>query len=365
MIMKATRLIPALLAASSLPLPAVDLVGGSDGTYGPLDVPSNTTLPVPAGGVFNCTTITIASGATLTFTPNAANDPVYLLATGDVTIAGTIDVSGKRGTSNAAGAGGPGGFAGGSPRIGELTWGWGEGPGGAFFKEVAAFGGVGSGTAQVYGNAALIPLVGGSGGGPVDNGGPIGTSIEGGGGGGGAILIGSNTRIDILGTGRIFANGDRNASGGGIRLVSPVIASSGRIEARAGGLGGGRIRIDARDRTAFSTIPQVGNGTVSHGAYMVARLPNPPTLEVLDVGGLGAGPGLEFAFDQPVSQPITVRATNFNAMVPVEVVAKPQHGDPVVVTDMIDNTGPSPSAEKTINIDIPANVPVTVEVFKR
>jgi hypothetical protein len=94
---------------------------GSDGSMGALNVTSNRTLALPSDGIFRFTTINIAVGTTLTFTPNAMNTPVYLLATGDVTIDGTIDVSGSSGTTVSGGRGGPGGFDGGPTRSGWLV----------------------------------------------------------------------------------------------------------------------------------------------------------------------------------------------------------------------------------------------------
>jgi len=85
-----------------------NFTSGSDGSYGPLNITTNTTLILPTNGIFNCTTITIASGVTLAFTKNPLNTPVYLLATGDVLIAGTINVSGQSGVQALAGEGGPG-----------------------------------------------------------------------------------------------------------------------------------------------------------------------------------------------------------------------------------------------------------------
>jgi hypothetical protein len=56
-------------AAALLAAPATaGFVSGSTGADGALNVASNTTLPVQADGVHNYTTITIAPGATLTFT---------------------------------------------------------------------------------------------------------------------------------------------------------------------------------------------------------------------------------------------------------------------------------------------------------
>ena len=87
-----------------------DLQVGSDGADGALEVTENQTLTLPPDGIFNYTTVTIAEGATLTFERNALNTPAYLLATGDVTIAGTIDVLGKVGSGLSGGKGGPAWF---------------------------------------------------------------------------------------------------------------------------------------------------------------------------------------------------------------------------------------------------------------
>src|SRR5688572_6646320 len=88
---------------------------GSDGSYGPMNITTNTTLDLPTNGVFQCTTVTVSPGATLRFRRNPLNTPVTLLAQGNVTIDGTIDVSGSSTIGNfAGGTGGPGGFDGGS-----------------------------------------------------------------------------------------------------------------------------------------------------------------------------------------------------------------------------------------------------------
>jgi len=60
---------------------------GADGTFAPTQ---NTALALPANGIFNFTTVNIPAGVTVTFQNNGTNTPVTILATGDVTIAGTI-----------------------------------------------------------------------------------------------------------------------------------------------------------------------------------------------------------------------------------------------------------------------------------
>ncbi len=86
---------------------------GSTGLDGPFAPTANTTLALPPTGVFNFTTVTIPAGVTVAVTPNGANTPVTILATGDVTIAGTLSVSGATGGAQATSgpivnAGGPG-----------------------------------------------------------------------------------------------------------------------------------------------------------------------------------------------------------------------------------------------------------------
>jgi len=83
---------------------------GADGEFAPT---ANTALQIPASGVFNFTTVNIPAGVTVTFLKNAQNTPVTVLATGDVTVAGTISMNGGNGNYLIPGPGGPGGFDGG------------------------------------------------------------------------------------------------------------------------------------------------------------------------------------------------------------------------------------------------------------
>src|SRR5437868_213684 len=79
-----------LLAMASAPLglQAQTFSSGSTGAYGPMNITTNTTLDLPSDGIFHCTTITVAAGATLNFKPNSLNTPVYLLATGAISVVG-------------------------------------------------------------------------------------------------------------------------------------------------------------------------------------------------------------------------------------------------------------------------------------
>jgi len=116
---------------------------GSTGADGALSPQVDTTLQLPEDGVFNFTTVTIPSGVTLSFTQNATNTPVVILASGDITIEGSINLNGSQGSDTAAkgdgnlgddglpGQGGPGGFDGGAGGTVESPLGGnGLGPGG-------------------------------------------------------------------------------------------------------------------------------------------------------------------------------------------------------------------------------------------
>ena len=113
----------AVLAAA--PMDALAFNSGSTGADGPFNPTVNTQVTLPDSGVFNYTSVNIPAGVTVTFKRNTANTPVVILASGDVTIAGTIDVSGaaaaaagaagdgNQGDDGLPGKGGPGGFDGG------------------------------------------------------------------------------------------------------------------------------------------------------------------------------------------------------------------------------------------------------------
>src|SRR5438132_9969082 len=176
-----------LLALGGGPAAAQTFNSGGTGADGAFSPTSTTTLTLPPSGVFNFTTVNIPSGVTVRFTKNATNTPVTILASGDVTIAGTIDVSGAPGGGGSGqtlltpngGRGGPGGFDGGSGSNGivSTTGGAGLGPGGGaggvLFVSNSGGGGVGtagggggqgSGGGPAYGTPTLLPLIGGSGG---------------------------------------------------------------------------------------------------------------------------------------------------------------------------------------------------------
>src|SRR5690606_25469692 len=148
-------------------------------------------------GVFNFTTITIDAGRTVSFTPNSTdNVPVLFLATGDVVINGTLNVS-------ASSTGGPGGGRGGTAGVNRTDGGVGSGPspglGGPAGSPNPGHAGGGGGMATsgltairwtaappAPGGDAIAypaPLTGGSGGGGGGGWQVFGVNLNGGGGG--------------------------------------------------------------------------------------------------------------------------------------------------------------------------------------
>ena len=74
-----------LLIGTAVSVPA-QFDSGSNTEDGALNVATDMTLTVQEDGVHNYTTIDVANGATLRFSPNSLNTPVIFLASGDVTI---------------------------------------------------------------------------------------------------------------------------------------------------------------------------------------------------------------------------------------------------------------------------------------
>jgi len=325
---------------------AQTLNSGSTGADGAFNPTSNTTLALPPDGVFNFTTINIPAGVTVTFTRNTTNTPVTMLASGNVMIAGTIDIIGASGggatvgtgLGSNGGTGGAGGFdggaggngvisntggsglgfgGGGGATITDLTFTptHGLGGGGGGFAGTGADGGVRSGSVTAlggapYGTPILLPIIGGAGGG--GGGAPSGFTGAGGGGGGGALLIAASGTITL--TGNLLTPGGRGGnhnpsftrpggggggSGGAIRLAATTIAGNGgtinvsggaggsgsQVFAIGGGGGGGRIRIEAFNNT--TTINFAGAGP-SVGPPGVVALQNGPSLRIASGAGVTA-----------------------------------------------------------------------------
>jgi hypothetical protein len=357
---------------------------GADGAFAPTT--NNTNVLLPPDGRLNFTTVNIPIGVTVRFIRNAANTPVYLLATGTINIAGSIRVDGELGTATTGGRGGPGGFDGGMPGIAGSLPGDGLGPGagrGALIITNAGRGvyGVNISTniaaslrirpgsdGSIYGSQLLMPLVGGSGGG--------GLPGLGGGGSGGAILIASSVAITNAGTVSASGAGSRDqcGSGGAIRLVAPLIAGTGSLDVSGGGgfENAGRIRCDLieRQRFALTFSPPSAPVTASE-AFMVTFPPNIPSLRLISVAGVPVPPDapagftVTLPFNAPALQPIVLEASDFGVEVPVSVRLTPASGNaPPPIPETINNVAAG-SAQITVNAPFPPNVPVFVEAWTR
>lgn len=297
-----------LLTGLVSPAFAAPFVSGSTGADGAFAPTANTTVQLPPSGVLHYTTVTIPAGVTVKFAKNSANTAVVILTTGDVAIAGTIDIGGGAslmtkyglaGDMNKGGVGGPGGFDGGRGGLQEQNrkGGTGYGPGGAgggihagggasdagsgaeCYRRTQGGGGGGFAAAGEpskciqdngwvfavdlrtgyagpnYGSNSMLPLVGGSGGGG-GAGGLNGWSLpgSGGGGGGGAVML--------VAAGSVSLTGTVNARGGnGGAINNGDCNYTYRDSGGAGGGGsGGAVRILTPAFSGSGSI-NVGGGT--------------------------------------------------------------------------------------------------------
>ena len=284
---------------------ALDFSQSSPGTIIEFDPDSfNPRLDPDRDHIYHFTTINIPSGVTVRLTAKYLNGPVFWLATGNVLINGTIDLSGANGHPIAnspagripslPGAGGFGGGVGGNtsgttlpqPGNGPL----GGGPGNSNGGSVGGSGGF-------SGTQFLVPLVGGSGGG--GNGRADGNSWGGGGGaGGGALLLASSSSLTVNGV--IVANGGSGnpcgaraggGAGGAIRLMAVTLSGTGTLSAAGAGggcgtsAGGvGRIRLEAFQHNFTGSI----NTDFSRSSPAQTFVPTtpPPSARVVSIAGV-------------------------------------------------------------------------------
>jgi hypothetical protein len=360
---------------------------GADGVFAPT---ANVRLPIPHDGVFNFTTINIPAGVTVTFAtrPGVRQPPIAFLATGNVVLAGRIDVSGGNGGGGGGGAqlfanggvGGPGGYEGGagSNSLLGMSGGAGLGPGGGLPGSASAFPGhaghlsaaAGASGGRAYGDARLVPLIGGSGGGGAASQ-FFGSTGGGGGGGGGALLLASSGTITLSGS--INANGGvggasdgpagGSGSGGAVRLVASTITGNVSIDVTGGpGASAGRIRLEAFTNTA--TVGGGALGGVTVGSPDVIAL-SVVGLRIAAIAGVQApaAPGASYAAPDVVlpvgtTSPVTV-AVESSQIPPgttVTVTATPLSGPPVAAIST-PLAGTLAAATATATLDIPATQP--------
>jgi len=365
-----------LLASSVANAAYTPFVSGSTGADGAFNPTTNTVVALPASGVLNYTTVNIPSNVTVTFTPNALNTPVTMLATGNVTISGTINVNGSWATSSGPGVGGPGGFNGGYSNtmytvVGGAGLGPGGGPGGGttttpqYIGINGSYAGVGTNNApsSIYGNVNLLPLIGGSGGG----GGYNGFYQSHGGGGGGAIVIASSTTITHNGNITAYGGGGYSNGGAGsagaIRLVANTITGTGSINASSTSGGTGRIYLQSNNFSYYGA----SNPMFNYGIPSSVTGSAPPTITITSVGGTntpatptGSYANADITLPNTTTNPVPVNisATNIPVGTVFSVYVIPQMWTsknistdlPPVSTTL---SGTTASSSGTANVTIP------------
>lgn len=376
---------------------AFAFTSGSTGALGAFNPTSHTTVQLPPDGILNYTTINIPAGVSVSFAKNATNTPVYMLATGNVTIAGIVNVSGSAANIMTPGKGGPGGFDGGIGALIGSCGGAGLGPGGgkigtlgycnyAYWGSQGGNGGFGNagyaGAAgscgssanpggaggAAYGNASLSSLIGGSGGG----GGCGGTYSVGGtggagGGGGGALLIASSGTITVSGT--IYANGGGGGAGGtygsyggggaggAIKLMANVIDGNGPLQATgADTISNGRIRLEATTLTRTSGTTPAYSYSSSPSSVFPQNL---PSLSISGIGGSSAPSSPAGNYSSPdivlpvgTTNPvnITVQASNIPVSTSVSLTIQPQAGAASTTTAVLAGTDQLSSATASASL---------------
>ena len=328
--------------------------------------------------IFNFTTITIAAGSTLKFSESTFHGPVYFLASGDVTINGTLDLTGDNSPGPTltavqqgvefAGSGGYSGGAGGihgDPNHAALP---GNGPGGGAAGDINGPQAVGG---QFSGDQFLVPLVGGSGGGGTNENGQFGAQ---GGAGGGAILIASSTKITLDSQGKggnngfIIADGSSasrgcGGSGGAVRLVSNSIAGANSFRISVNNFGGncktvptpGLVRIEAAT-TNMTTNNIVGNGEFSVPYALNLPTALQPVISVTSINGItiNANP---FSFPDAIINtgspvPVVITATNVPLASTVKMYLLSDSGPNQTIPVTL--TGTNQASTATVNVTFPS-----------
>lgn len=373
-----------LVFAMVLPTCAEEYISGSTGADGAFE-PSetNTVVDLPPDGILNYTTVNIPAGVTVTFKKNEMNTPVYMLATGDVIISGTLHVSADNAIGLIAGKGGPGGFDGGNGGIPAREGLAGGGPGGGkggclncVFTGRSASGGIGG--LYNYLNDELVNIIGGSGaGGGGSNSGWVG---GGGGGGGGALLIASSSLVTLNGTinargsngadGTLYNNaystgGGGGGSGGAVRVIAPTITGTGVIYAIPGTAGcyrlcgsaggNGKIRFEAYD-FSFSkpTNPTYLRGYPEPVFHLMS-----PSMRIVSIGGSDVAADAKGRYTSPdiilpktVSNPVTVviNANNVPSGSSVNIVVISESTPKIESVGVLDGTDEASTAEVSVEI---------------
>jgi len=374
---------PALLTLSiAATLHAQSFSSGSTGADGDLivntaGVTTFTATPVGGGNIYNFKTIQIAAGATLRLSGQVFATPLYFLAQGAVTVAGTIDLSGQNGVVPATSGQrtgptipGAGGYGGGAAAFGASAALSGLGPLGGAVNGLTCYGHLLGSPGGASATQFLVPLAGGSGG---------AGNVANGGAGGGALLIASSVSITVNGT--ITAaggsgaqtnggNGSGGGAGGGIRLVAPTIAGAGTgtITAAGGNPGynnscnntgaNGIVRLESFQYTFNGTTG--GNlYTASPVALFLPAANTQPLITVTSINGIAVPASPSGTFTVPdvllnSTSPLTVNihATNVPVgTIPTLYFATQNFPDQTIVPTALAGTPTSSTATATVTLN--------------
>ena len=307
-------------------------------------------------------------GMTVRFIRNAANTPVTLLVSGNVTIGqyATLTVAGVGGVAGydvgSGGLGGPGGFRGGDGAYQLVNFsrmgGAGSGPGGGAGGNDTYFANGHGANATFVGAPDLLPLIGGSGGGGgASTSASAGCGAGGGGGGGGALLIAADGSINFGVSSQMIADGATGGSyggnpgcassggggsGGAVRLLATTVSGAGNIYARGGSgavgpVAKGFIRVEALNNTM----------TVAQTDPIASRAPGPgpivnpvtPTVAITAVGGRpvpqppqGGLGNVDLVLAAPGQTDVALSTSGVPSGTTVNVTVKPRVGGAPIVT---------------------------------
>lgn len=355
----------ALALAATCTTRALDIPGadGSDNAFAPtsnleVDLGAadtgvwNGANPNPGEGVydpekwavvFRFSSVNIPENVTVTFKNNASRAPVVFLVSGDVSIRGKLVLS-ARDLGTKLIEPGPGGFRGGPGEKGPgLSVGPGFGPGRDFRGGGPAGSyatpGYAAAADTVYGNAQIVPLIGGSGGYGWGDPRP-------GGAGGGAILIAAKGTIAVDGSIAADGGGGDSVNGGGggaIRLIAEQVTGKGAVSARSqngysrfGGLG--RIRIETSSFDNGLNLAPVTQPVAPDAPVLLWPKADAPSARIVSVvskaapsdpkGGLGtqAGGNSDIALDAPGNGEVVIETSNLPPSAKVILKATTLHG---------------------------------------
>ena len=165
---------------------------------------------------------------------------------------------------------------------------------------------------------------------------------------------------------------DLRGSGGGIRLVAPLVTGTGALRTTGGigyAYGGtGRIRIDSPDAYSFRSL-QIFDAVQTHGSQMFVFKPVTSRLDIVELSGqaipLGTQNSVQIVLAPGVATnaTITIQAHDFSADIPIAVVVTPENIASTTYNTNITFSG-NPS-QLQLTIAIPAGEVSHVDVWTR